>query len=104
MTLEMPEIHATKPEAIANFDNQAVDIASLEELTTFSTQVLQQEEVTLGLTGRTKLHLGALPVTNVDYNEETTFKGKIFVSHGNNHANNSRSQRIERFQCHRHTR
>jgi hypothetical protein len=75
MTLEMPAIHATKPRAIANFENQAVAIASLDELTTFSTQVLQQEEVTLGLTGKTKLHLGALPVTNVNYNEETTFKG-----------------------------
>lgn len=104
MTLEMPKIHATKPQAIANFDNQAVTIASLAELTNFSTQVLQQEEVTLGLTGKTKLHLGSLPVTNVDYNEETTFKGKILDQSCKQRSNKSRSQWIERFQCHRRTR
>lgn len=77
MSLTLPEIHATKPTSTPTIDSQKLMIEDQGQLTDFATQVLKNEEVTTRLEGKTKLHLGALPVTNVDYKETTTFKGKF---------------------------
>jgi hypothetical protein len=37
--------------------------------------VLANETVTTALSGNTNLHEGALPVVNVNYNSQITFKG-----------------------------
>lgn len=75
LTLVLPEIHATKPTSEAVIEGQTVTIDDVDELTNFATQVLKNEEVTTRLVGKTKLHLGKLPTTNIDYKESTTYKG-----------------------------
>lgn len=74
LTITLPEIHATKTSTQV-IDGQKLNIEDVDELTQFATQVLESEEVSTQLQGKTKLHLGALPVTNVNYKETTTFKG-----------------------------
>jgi hypothetical protein len=71
----LPEIHATKPKSEAVIEGQKLMIDSLDQLTEFSTQVLKNEEVETVLKGKTKLHLGALPDVDVNYNEVVRFKG-----------------------------
>jgi hypothetical protein len=75
MYITLPEIHATKPKATTNIEGQKVTIENIDQLTDFATQVLKNEEVETKLTGKTKLHLGKLPVVTVDYDTSTTYKG-----------------------------
>jgi hypothetical protein len=75
LNLSMPRIHALHPQSTNSVENQLVDINSLEQVTAFATAVLTQENVTTALTGRTKLHEGALPVTWVSFNTTITQKG-----------------------------
>ncbi|KAE8442982.1 hypothetical protein EG329_002445 [Mollisiaceae sp. DMI_Dod_QoI] len=71
----MPRIHALHPQSNASVENQNVSIVDLDQVTKYATTVLTNETVTTALTGKTKLHEGKLPTTNVHYNSSTTYKG-----------------------------
>lgn len=73
--ITLPEIHAERPTSKQTIVSQKVMIENEAQLADFATQVLKNENVTTKLTGRTRLHLKGLPSNNVDYREETTYKG-----------------------------
>ncbi|KAH8774996.1 hypothetical protein F5882DRAFT_299593 [Hyaloscypha sp. PMI_1271] len=75
MMIPMPKIHALHPVSNAGVQNVNLSIASLEQVTEYSTAIISQESVTTALTGKTKLHEGKLPVVNIDYNSSSTYKG-----------------------------
>jgi len=75
LNLSMPRIHALHPQSTTSLENQFVEINSLEQVTAFSTAVLTQETVVTAMTGRTKLHEGALPVNWVTFNTTISQKG-----------------------------
>jgi Protein of unknown function (DUF3712) len=73
--IPMPSIHAIHPQGNITINNQVIPIANLDQITDFATAVLANEYVTTALSGSTNLHEGALPVVNVNYNSQTTYKG-----------------------------
>jgi hypothetical protein len=97
--LTLPEIKAARPSSNQTIVSQTVMIENEEQLTDFATQVLQNENVTTRLEGRTKLHLKGLPTNNVDYRETTTYKGQYNVCFRVLSADRARSERSERIQC-----
>ena len=75
VNIPMPKIHVLHPESNASVVAQQVNIANLDQLTDYTIAALTLENVTLGLTGQTKLHEGKLPAFEVKYNSTTTYKG-----------------------------
>jgi cytoskeletal protein RodZ len=75
MYIPMPQIHALHPQSSSGIVGLNVSIANLEQVTEYATTVLTKEYVETALTGRTKLHEGALPTTWINYNSSTTYKG-----------------------------
>jgi hypothetical protein len=75
MYISMPSIHATHPQGNVTINNQVIPIADSDRLIDFATAVLANENVTIAISGSANLHEGALPVVNVSYNSQTTFKG-----------------------------
>jgi hypothetical protein len=75
VSLPMPNIHVLKPTSEAVVDAKVAQILNSAELAKFATEVISNENVTTTLVGRTKLHLGKLPSTSVNYNATTTYKG-----------------------------
>jgi len=73
--MEMPKIHALHPKSNASIVGKHVRINDLDAVTAYATAVLQQEEVTSALVGKTDLHEGKLPVTKINYNTTITYKG-----------------------------
>ncbi|KAL3417550.1 hypothetical protein PVAG01_10560 [Phlyctema vagabunda] len=71
--IEIPKIHA-KGDTDVPIRNQLITVTDMDQLTQYCIAVLQNEEVTTHLDGRTKLHLGALPTVKVNYRESTTYK------------------------------
>lgn len=49
----------------------------MDQVAAFAKQVLTQESIEVRMEGKTKLHLGALPVNSVNYNSSITFKGTL---------------------------
>jgi hypothetical protein len=72
--IAMPKIHVKKNVNVST-ENESVKINNLDAVTNYCIAVLTQEEVTSALVGRTDLHLGSLPKTNIKYNKTTTYKG-----------------------------
>lgn len=73
--VQMPKIHAKHPTSEAGVDAQQVTIVDIDQLTAFATAVISQEYVETALVGRTNLHLGALPTTQITYNSTSKYKG-----------------------------
>jgi hypothetical protein len=73
--IQMPRIHALHPVSNASVEGQLVHINNLEAVTDYCIAVLEQEEVTSALVGKTDLHEGKLPVAHINYNTTTTYKG-----------------------------
>jgi hypothetical protein len=70
----MPRIHALHPQSDASLVNQLLPFVSLDEVTRYATQVLNNENVTTVLIGKTNLHEGKLPVVSVKTRQQTTYK------------------------------
>lgn len=101
MYIPMPSIHALHPQGNVSIENQVIPIANLDRLTDFATAVLANEYVTTALSGSTNLHEGSLPVVNVNYNSQTTYKGKFHPYLTTvRPADQSRTQWLGWFQCH----
>jgi len=75
MIVPMPSIHALHPQSNASVSNEVLPIANLDQVTEYAIQIMSQENVTTALVGKTKLHEGKLPVTTVNYNSTSTYKG-----------------------------
>lgn len=73
VNIQMPKIHALHGDSNVSVTDQVVTVLDQAQLSQYAIQVLDQKNVTTALTGRTKLHLGALPTTEVNYNESTTY-------------------------------
>lgn len=71
----MPQIHAHHPDTQIVIDSQTASIVDMDQVTAFAKQVLTQESIEVRMEGKTKLHLGALPVNSVNYNSSISFKG-----------------------------
>lgn len=71
----MPEIHAHHPDTNIIIEGQKASIVDMGQVTAFAKQVLTQESIEVRMQGKTKLHLGALPVNSVNYNSSISFKG-----------------------------
>ena len=71
--ITIPALHAT---ATATADvNQVVEIANLTAFTAFTTALLQNEMVSLQVSGNTGLHEMAFPETTVNYNKTVQLSG-----------------------------
>ncbi|RDW87468.1 hypothetical protein BP5796_03162 [Coleophoma crateriformis] len=75
LTVEMPKIHAMHGDNNVSVSSQVASVVDTNQLNAFTIAALNQEYITTALTGKTKLHEGALPVTTVSYNKSTTYKG-----------------------------
>lgn len=73
--VKIPQTHALHPTSETSVVNQTVGISNLDQITDYTIQVMNNENVTTALVGKTKLHLGKLPTTTVNYNQSSTYKG-----------------------------
>ena len=73
--ITMPRIHALHPRSNASVVDQECPLLTPDQIADYATQVLVNKNVSTALTGKTKLHIGALPVTNINYNTTTTYAG-----------------------------
>jgi len=73
--IPMPKIHARHPQGNVSVEGAKLSIYNLDRLTDYATAVLSNEYVTTALVGKTKLHEGKLPTTNINYNSTSTYKG-----------------------------
>ena len=71
--VELPALHAT--ETAVSIVDQDVKITNADAFNDYNVAVLNQEEVTVNVKGRTGLHEGKLPKTDVDYDKTAAFKG-----------------------------
>jgi hypothetical protein len=81
VSLPMPNIHVLKPTSNATVDAKTAQILNSTELAKFATAVITNENVTTTLVGKTKLHLGKMPIANINYNSSTTYKGLFSPAH-----------------------
>jgi hypothetical protein len=77
--ITMPKIHALHPQSTQSVVGQEVQISDLDQLTEYATQIIANENVTTALTGKTNLHEGKLPVTTINYNTSSTYKGMVLL-------------------------
>ncbi|KAH7386541.1 hypothetical protein BKA64DRAFT_145684 [Cadophora sp. MPI-SDFR-AT-0126] len=73
LTLPMPGIHAKKATS-ASIDETVIKVNDLDALGDYAVAVMTQENITTALVGRTKLHLGKLPVQKIKFNSTSTYK------------------------------
>ncbi|KAH7317912.1 hypothetical protein BKA65DRAFT_109925 [Rhexocercosporidium sp. MPI-PUGE-AT-0058] len=73
LTLPMPGIHARKA-TNASIENQVIHINDLDALGDYAVAVMNNENITTALVGRTKLHLGKLPTQKIKFNSTSTYK------------------------------
>ncbi|KAF2675290.1 hypothetical protein BT63DRAFT_420503 [Microthyrium microscopicum] len=71
--INIPPVHATK--VSTTIVNQHVEILDQEQFKRYNILVATAKHFRMGLRGRTKLHLGALPVTTVDFNKAPELDG-----------------------------
>jgi uncharacterized protein DUF3712 len=73
--IQIPSVHALK-EVFTHVD-QDMQIADMEQFIAYNKLVTSSKEFRVAVRGRTKLHLGALPVVTVDYNKAILQKGML---------------------------
>ncbi|TAQ85350.1 hypothetical protein B7494_g6317 [Chlorociboria aeruginascens] len=72
--LSFPALHATK-HAQSTITDQLVQLSNQEQIAEYTTQVLNNVNITTGLHGRPKLYLGKLPTTTVTFDKDVTYLG-----------------------------
>ena len=75
-TLRLPKVHSTKSTPVGV--DQKVTIQDMNQFIEYSKTIMNSETFRVAFRGKTQLHLGGLPVQNVDYNEVLTLKGRSF--------------------------
>ena len=76
LMIPLPQIHALHPQSNISVSNMNLTITNLDQVTDYATALITQEEVSTALTGKTRLHEGKLPTTNINFNSTSTYKGK----------------------------
>lgn len=76
MTLHTPQVKAD--DGVKAIIDQDVKIENAEGFAAFSKAIMLSKEVKLNIIGTTKLKLGGLQKTDVDYDKTTTLKGEPF--------------------------
>lgn len=71
--ITIPSVHATKVSTTTV--DQQMKILDQEQFKRYNTLVASAKNFRLGVRGRTKLHLGALPVVTVDFNKAVNMDG-----------------------------
>ena len=74
--ISMPSVHSHRPDTNITISLQQVPIMNLDQVTALAVQLLNEPTVTIQVEGNTKLHEGALPVSDIIYNSSITFQGK----------------------------
>lgn len=72
--ITIPSVHATKVSTTTV--DQQMKILDQEQFIKYNTLVSQSKSFRLAVRGRTKLHLGALPVVTVDFNKVVNMTGE----------------------------
>src|ERR1700753_2287152 len=72
--ITIPSVHALKQ--VYTTVEQDMEIANMEQFIAYNKLVTSSKEFRVAVRGRTKLHLGALPVVTVDYNKAILMNGK----------------------------
>jgi hypothetical protein len=72
-TITIPGQHVTKE--FNTSINQVMQIKDMAQFSAYNTLVSQSETFKVAMKGKTKLHLGALPVVEVDFSKVITMKG-----------------------------
>lgn len=75
--ITIPTVHALK-EIYTNID-QEMHIEDMDQFIAYNKLVTASESFRVAVRGRTRLHLGALPVVWVDFNKAIEMKGKLIV-------------------------
>merc|ERR1711977_523229 len=73
MTLPMPGIHAKKA-VNASIEQEVIQVSDLDALGDYAVAVMNNENITTALVGKTKLHLGKLPTQHIKFNTTSTYK------------------------------
>jgi Protein of unknown function (DUF3712) len=76
--LEIPRLHATH--TFLTVVDQVMEILDMDQFIAYNKLVTSSESFRFALRGRTKLHLGGLPVVGVDFNKAIETKGKLILS------------------------
>jgi len=71
--ITIPSLHATKETNTTI--SQEMQILNNEQFNRYNTRVTQAESFRVAMRGKTKLHLGALPVVTVNFNKAAEMKG-----------------------------
>jgi len=71
--LRIPAMHATR--TFQTVVDQELEILDREQFIAYNKIVTQSDKFRFAMRGRTKLHLGALPVVSVDFNKAIETKG-----------------------------
>ena len=72
-TITIPGMHVMKE--INTTINQVMQIKDMAQFSAYNTLVSQSENFRVAMKGKTKLHLGALPVVTVDFSKVIKMKG-----------------------------
>jgi hypothetical protein len=72
-TITIPGMHVMKE--INTTINQVMQIKDMAQFSAYNTLVSQSENFKVAMKGKTKLHLGALPVVTVDFSKVIKMKG-----------------------------
>jgi hypothetical protein len=75
--LTIASVHATKV-SFTDID-QELQIADMEQFTLYNKLVTNSKQFRVAVRGRTKLHLGALPVVTVNFNKAILMNGKFLI-------------------------
>jgi len=75
LKIPMPRVHALHPSSNQSVSGVNLTIQNLEQVTAYASAIITQENVSTALVGRTKLHVGALPVVTINFNSTSTYKG-----------------------------
>lgn len=72
--LPISSIHALNGQGV-NITSADITISNLDAVTNYAIAVISQKNVTNRLVGHTNVHLGSLPVNNVQYDQDVTYPG-----------------------------
>jgi hypothetical protein len=76
--MNIPGVHAKKVTNVTI--EQTLNILDMDQFIAYNKLVTQSETYRVALRGKTRLHLGALPVVSVNYNKVLTMKGELSLA------------------------
>jgi hypothetical protein len=75
--ITIPKLYAARDAEVVV--SQPLEIVDMDQFIAYNTLVTQSEKYRVALRGKTKLHLGGLPVVTVNFNKAVEVKGKQYL-------------------------